>query len=132
MKSYRYLIVGGGMSADAVCKGIRSLDEDGTIGLVGAEPHAPYKRPPLTKGLWAGDDEEKIWRKTEEKDVDLHLGRRVVSLDPAAKTVRDDSGDEYGYEKLVLATGGTPRRLGGDDADVIYFRTSTTTGARAR
>jgi NADPH-dependent 2,4-dienoyl-CoA reductase/sulfur reductase-like enzyme len=122
MKSYRYLIVGGGMAADAVCKGIRSLDEDGTIGIVGEEPHAPYKRPPLTKGLWAGDDEEKIWRKTEEKDVDLRLGRRVVSLDPAAKTVRDDSGDEYGYEKLVLATGGTPRRLGGDDGDVIYFR----------
>ena len=122
MKSYRYLIVGGGMAADAVCKGIRSLDETGTIGIVGEEPHAPYKRPPLTKGLWAGDDEEKIWRKTDEKGVDLHLGRRVVSIDTAAKRVQDGGGDEYGYEKLVLATGGTPRRLGGDDADVIYFR----------
>ena len=122
MKSYRYLIVGGGMAADAVCKGIRSLDETGTIGLVGEEPHAPYKRPPLTKGLWAGDDEEKIWRKTDEKGVELHLGRRVVSIDAAAKRVQDGGGDEYGYEKLVLATGGTPRRLGGDDADVIYFR----------
>jgi 3-phenylpropionate/trans-cinnamate dioxygenase ferredoxin reductase subunit len=122
MKSYRYLIVGGGMASDAVCKGIRSLDETGTIGLVGEEPHPPYKRPPLTKGLWTGDDEEKIWRKTEEKGVDLHLGRRVVSLDLAGKTVQDDAGDAYGYEKLVLATGGTPRRLGGDDSGVIYFR----------
>jgi 3-phenylpropionate/trans-cinnamate dioxygenase ferredoxin reductase subunit len=122
MKSYRYLIVGGGMSADAVCKGIRSLDTAGTIGLVGEEPYAPYKRPPLTKGLWAADDEGTIWRKTEEKGVDLHLGRRVVSIETATRTVRDADGDEYGYEKLVLATGGTPRRLGGDDADVIYFR----------
>jgi NAD(P)H-nitrite reductase large subunit len=49
MDSYRYLIVGGGMAADAVCKGIRSVDETGTIGVIGAEPHPPYKRPPLTK-----------------------------------------------------------------------------------
>jgi NAD(P)H-nitrite reductase large subunit len=122
MKSYRYLIVGGGMAADAVCKGIRSHDESGTIGVVGEELYAPYKRPPLTKGLWTGDDEEKIWRRTEEKGAELHLGRRVVSLDVAAKRVHDDAGDEYAYEKLVLAPGGTPRRLGGDDSDVIYFR----------
>ncbi len=122
MDSYRYLIVGGGMAADAVCKGIRSVDETGTIGVVGAEAYAPYKRPPLTKDLWTGGDEEKIWRKTAEKGAQLHLGRRVVSIDTAAKRVRDDAGDEYGYEKLVLATGGTPRRLGGDDDAVIYFR----------
>jgi len=122
MDSYRYLIVGGGMAADAVCKGIRSVDETGSIGIVGAEPHAPYKRPPLTKDLWTGGEEEKIWRKTAEKGAQLHLGRRVVSIDPAARRVRDDAGDEYEYEKLVLATGGTPRRLGGDDDSVIYFR----------
>jgi 3-phenylpropionate/trans-cinnamate dioxygenase ferredoxin reductase subunit len=122
MDSYRYLIVGGGMAADAVCKGIRSVDETGTIGVVGEEPHAPYKRPPLTKGLWTGDEEDKIWRKTEEKGVRLHLGRRVVSFDPATKRAVDDAGDEYSYEKLILATGGTPRRLGGDDGGVIYFR----------
>jgi NADPH-dependent 2,4-dienoyl-CoA reductase/sulfur reductase-like enzyme len=122
MDSYRYLIVGGGMAADAVCKGIRSVDEAGTIGVVGEEPHAPYKRPPLTKGLWTGDEEEKIWRKTDEKGARLHLGRRVVSLDLAAKRATDDAGDEYAYEKLILATGGAPRRLGGDDGSVIYFR----------
>jgi NADPH-dependent 2,4-dienoyl-CoA reductase/sulfur reductase-like enzyme len=123
MHSYRYLIVGGGMTADAVCQGIRELDGDGAIGLVGEEPHAPYKRPPLTKGLWRGGDEAKIWRKTEEKDVGLHLGRRVVSIDPASGRAVDDAGDEYAYEKLVLATGGRPRRLGGDDGGVVYFRT---------
>ena len=122
MASYRYLIVGGGMAADAVCKGIRSVDEAGTIGVIGAEAHAPYKRPPLTKGLWTGDDEDTIWRKTAEKGAQLQIGRRVVSIDLGARRVRDDAGDEYEYEKLVLATGGTPRRLGGDDDAVIYFR----------
>src|SRR6266851_5517751 len=123
MHSYRYLVVGGGMTGDAVCQGIRELDEDGAIGLVGEEPHPPYKRPPLTKGLWSGGDEAKIWRQTEEKRVELRLGRRVVSIDPAARRAVDDAGDEYAYEKLVLATGGRPRRLGGDDAGVVYFRT---------
>ena len=65
MRSYRYLIVGGGMTGDAACKGIREHDADGTIGLVGSEPHPPYARPPLTKGLWSGDEEDSIWRGTD-------------------------------------------------------------------
>lgn len=85
--SYRYLIVGGGMTADAVCQGIRELDESGAIGLVGEEPHAPYKRPPLTKGLWSGGDEAKVWRQTADRGVELHLGRRVISIDPANRFV---------------------------------------------
>jgi NADPH-dependent 2,4-dienoyl-CoA reductase/sulfur reductase-like enzyme len=123
MNTSRYLIVGGGMTADAAVKGIRAHDPDGTITVVGAEPHPPYKRPPLTKGLWKGGDEAKIWRGTEEHGVDLQLGRRIVSLDLDAHRATDDRGDEYGYEKLLLATGGTPRRLGGADDRVVYFRT---------
>ncbi|MDX6503995.1 MAG: 3-phenylpropionate/trans-cinnamate dioxygenase ferredoxin reductase component [Gaiellaceae bacterium] len=122
MPSYRYLIVGGGLTGDAACKGIREHDPDGTIGLVGAELHPPYARPPLTKGLWSGEAEETIWRGTEELGVDLVLGRRIVSLDLEARAARDDQGEEYAYEKLLLATGGTPRTLPGD-GDVIYFRT---------
>jgi 3-phenylpropionate/trans-cinnamate dioxygenase ferredoxin reductase component len=121
--SYRYLIVGGGMTADAVCQGIRELDESGAIGLVGEEPHAPYKRPPLTKGLWSGGDEAKIWRQTADKGVELHIGRRVVSIDPAHRRAADDCGDEYTYETLVLATGGRPRKLRSNDGGAIYFRT---------
>jgi 3-phenylpropionate/trans-cinnamate dioxygenase ferredoxin reductase component len=123
MHSYRYLVVGGGMTGDAVCAGIHDADPDGSIGLVGEETFPPYKRPPLTKGLWKNGDESKIWRKVEEHGADLVLGRRVVSIDPAAHKAVDDAGDEYAYERLVLATGGSPRRLGGDDGDVIYFRT---------
>ncbi len=123
MVSYRYLVVGGGMTGDAVCRGIRDVDENGTIGLVGEEPVPPYKRPPLTKGLWKGGDPDKIWRGTEERGVELHLGRRIVSIDPAAGRATDDAGEEYAYERLILATGAAPRRLPDGGDDVIYFRT---------
>ena len=123
MTETRYLIVGGGMTGDAATKGIREHDADGAIVLVGSEQDPPYKRPPLTKGLWKGDDEAKIWRGTEDRNVDLRLGRRIVSLDVDARRATDDAGEEYTYEKVLLATGGTPRRLGGDDADVVYYRT---------
>jgi NADPH-dependent 2,4-dienoyl-CoA reductase/sulfur reductase-like enzyme len=119
----RYLIVGGGMTADAAAKGIREHDADGTITLVGAETHPPYARPPLTKNLWAGGDEEKIWRGTAEHGVDLVLGRRIVDLDLDAHRAVDDQGDDYVYDKVLLATGGRPRELADADDDVVYFRT---------
>jgi 3-phenylpropionate/trans-cinnamate dioxygenase ferredoxin reductase subunit len=118
-----YLLVGGGMTADAAVKGIREHDGDGSIVLVGSEPHPPYKRPPLTKGLWSGGDEAKIWKHTEDAGAQVILGRRIVALDLKARRATDNAGDEYGYEKLLLATGGTPRRLGGADEQVIYYRT---------
>jgi len=123
MLSYRYLIVGGGMTGDAACKGIRTHDADGTIGLIGAESHPPYKRPPLTKGLWSGAEEDSIWRGTEKANVDLRLGRRVVSLDLEQRRATDDQGDEIAYERLLLATGGRPRTVPAWGDDVIYFRT---------
>ncbi len=119
----KYLIVGGGMTADAAVKGIREHDGDGSIALVGVEPHPPYKRPPLTKGLWSGGDEAKIWKNTADAGAEVILGRRIVALDLASRRATDDRGDDYGYEKLLLATGGTPRRLGGADDQVIYYRT---------
>jgi 3-phenylpropionate/trans-cinnamate dioxygenase ferredoxin reductase component len=120
--SYRYLIVGGGMTADAACRGIREHDADGTIGLVSAEPHPPYDRPPLSKALWQGKDESSIWRGTDELGVELTLGRRIASLDPDGHRATDDAGDEYRYERLLLATGGRPRQLAGVDG-AVHFRT---------
>src|SRR3954463_2673761 len=116
-----YLIVGGGMTAAAAAQGIRDVDPDGTITIVSEEAQPPYKRPWLSKKLWAGGDESKLW--IELPDVALVNGRRIVSLDLGARTANDDNGDEYRYGKVLLATGGTPRRLSGDDGDVIYFRT---------
>jgi NADPH-dependent 2,4-dienoyl-CoA reductase/sulfur reductase-like enzyme len=123
MTTSRYLVIGGGLTGDAACKGIRSLDTDGAITLVGDEPHPPYARPPLSKGLWQGKDEGSIWRATEEQGVDLRLGRSIVSLDLDARQAKDDGGETYEYERLLLATGGRPRRLGQDAPGVVYFRT---------
>ena len=107
-KKYRYLIVGGGMTAESAVRGIREADPDGTIGLVSAEPHAPYNRPPLSKGLWKGDPETGIWLDPGAAGVDLRLGRRVRQIDPVGKKATDDRGDEYTYDRLLLATGGAP------------------------
>jgi len=123
MKSYKYVIVGGGMTADAAARGIRELDPSGEIAVIGLEPHAPYNRPPLSKALWKGKPLDSVWRHTEDAGVTLHLHCRVAAVDPARKTVVDDAGDQYRYEKLLLATGGTPRRLPFSDPGVIYFRT---------
>jgi NADPH-dependent 2,4-dienoyl-CoA reductase/sulfur reductase-like enzyme len=122
MESTRYLIVGGGMTGDAAVKGIREHDLDGSIVLVGAEQHPPYARPPLTKGLWVGKDEQKIWRGTEEAGAALRLARRIVSLDLDRRVATDDRGENYAWEKLLLATGGRPRTIRGADG-VVYFRT---------
>ena len=121
MKHYKYLIVGGGLAGDAATKGIRELDSDGSIGLISMEPDPPYMRPNLSKGLWKGRPEEKIWRKTEER-AELHLGRKAVELDPARKSIVDNEGEEYTYDKLLLATGGMPNHLPFGNGNVIYFR----------
>jgi NADPH-dependent 2,4-dienoyl-CoA reductase/sulfur reductase-like enzyme len=123
MHTYRYLIVGGGLTADAACKGIRERDPNGTIGVVADEAHPPYARPPLTKALWKGDDEDTIWCGTSDLGVELKLGRTILSLDLLVHEATDDAGETYAYERLLLASGGRPRRLpfGGDE--VIYFRT---------
>jgi len=121
MKGYKYLIIGGGLTGDAATRGIRELDEDGSIGLISMEPDPPYMRPNLSKGLWKGRPVEKIWRKTEER-AELILGRKATKLDPGKKTVQDDQGDEYTYDKLLIATGGSPIHLLCGEGDIIYFR----------
>lgn len=122
-KNYRYLIVGGGMTADAAMHGIRERDNTGTIAVLCGENHPPYDRPPLSKKLWSGKPLDSIWRKTSETGAELLLDTRAVSGDIAGKTITDNRGQVYGYEKLLLATGGTPRRLPSADDGVIYFRT---------
>jgi NADPH-dependent 2,4-dienoyl-CoA reductase/sulfur reductase-like enzyme len=123
MNHYKYLIIGGGMTADAAVRGIRSVDPAGEIGLIGAESDPPYNRPPLTKSLWKGEPMDSIWRKTDNQNVTLHLGRMVSVLDPDGKRATDMEGNHYTWEKLLLATGGSPRRLPFGNERIIYFRT---------
>ncbi|MGH7997017.1 MAG: NAD(P)/FAD-dependent oxidoreductase [Opitutaceae bacterium] len=123
MQKYPYLIVGGGMTAAAAMSGIREIDPTGGIGLIGSDPDAPYDRPPLSKKLWQGKPLDEIWRKLEGRPADLHLGRAVTKIDPEGKRVVDDRGESFGYERLLLATGGRPRRLPFGDDRIVYFRT---------
>lgn len=111
------------MTADSAVKGIRSRDAEGSIGMFGLESHAAYDRPPLSKALWKGDSEETVWRKTPYDGVELHLGVGIVSIDPSSKTASDSNGDTHSYEKLLLATGVSPRRLDLGDDGIIYYRT---------
>jgi NADPH-dependent 2,4-dienoyl-CoA reductase/sulfur reductase-like enzyme len=125
MTHYNYLIIGGGMTAAAAVSGLREQDKTGSIGLIAAEHEPPYDRPPLSKQLWSG-------RKTLEAiyhelpaDVAVHNGRNARQLAPQQKQVLDDRGHRFTYDKLLLATGSTPRHLPfGPDA-IIYFRTAT-------
>jgi 3-phenylpropionate/trans-cinnamate dioxygenase ferredoxin reductase component len=124
MRDYTYLIVGGGMAAAAAAQGIRQVDANGSIGIVGSEADPPYKRPPLSKDLWKGSEEESIWIDLGELGVELNSGREVTRIDRAAKKVVDDQGTEYGYGKLLIATGGTPRQLPFPSNKTVYYRSA--------
>jgi NADPH-dependent 2,4-dienoyl-CoA reductase/sulfur reductase-like enzyme len=110
------------MAADAAVRGIREVDRDGSILIIGAESDPPHKRPLLSKGLWTGKPLEKVWSNTEQKGAELTLGRTVTKIDPVAHQVTDDQGTTYPYEKLLLATGSTPRDPGLGDHQVINYR----------
>ena len=128
--THKYVIVGGGLAAASAIEGIRSHDRESPILMLSRENHAPYHRPPLSKGLWFGKttaDEVAVHPTTfyREQNVDLQLRREVVELDPQKHAVWDERGVEHGYEKLLLATGGRPRRLnvpGADAEGVHYYR----------
>jgi 3-phenylpropionate/trans-cinnamate dioxygenase ferredoxin reductase subunit len=124
VKHHKYLIVGGGMAADSAVHGIRKIDPNGAIAMICEERHPPYDRPPLTKALWKGSPYESIWRNEHGLNVAIHLGKKIVALDAKKKMATDDVGNVYTYEKLLLATGGRPRRFPDFDGNVIYFRTA--------
>lgn len=129
--STSYIVVGAGLAAASAVEGIRQHDQGGSILLIGAELDPPYDRPPLSKQLWSGTKQiEDIFLRDPafyaQHGVELRLGTEVVALDPAAHVLRDSSGASYRYKKLLLATGGTPRRLdvpGGELEGLCYFRT---------
>lgn len=127
MPAVPYLVVGGGMAGDAVVRGIRAVDPERPVVVLGAEPDPPYERPPLSKGLWLGKPEEEVWRRTAElPGVEVRTGVRAVALDPRAREVRDDRGERWVFGALALATGARPRTLPGAEAAadrVLAYRT---------
>lgn len=127
---YDYVIVGGGLAGASAVRGIRQLDTNGSVLLMGEEKHLPYNRPPLSKNLWFGKTRvEEIFVHDrgfyDQNGVTVALGDKAVKLDPVGKTVTDMNGASYGFGKLLLATGGVPRRLtipGSDLDGICYFR----------
>lgn len=125
---YDYLIIGGGMTADAAAKGIREKDADGTIGIVGEESTAPFPRPALSKKLWTDPDfteADAALDTADETGATVHLGARADTVDRDARTVTTSTGETYTYGRLLLATGGHPRQVSGlpPSSRVIYYRT---------
>jgi 3-phenylpropionate/trans-cinnamate dioxygenase ferredoxin reductase component len=123
MPHYKYLIIGGGMTGDSAVHGIREVDPRGSIGVIGAESHRPYDRPPLSKALWKGKPLDVIWRKNDVQGLTAHRGRTARTLDAKNKSVVDEAGTVYSYDKLLLATGSTPRHLPFGGNQIVYFRT---------
>jgi len=126
--SQTFVIVGGGLAGAKAAEALRNNDFDGQIILFGEEQHLPYERPPLSKEYLAGKKslsdftvQNSDWYR--DHNVDLRLGSRVTSLDPAAHTVGLPDGTAVTYDKLLLATGSASRRppIPGSDADGVYY-----------
>ncbi|GAB5488633.1 MAG: FAD-dependent oxidoreductase [Parasphingorhabdus sp.] len=114
--SYDILIVGAGHAGAQAAIALRQQKFEGTIGLMGNEKYPPYERPPLSKEYLAGDKEfnrillrpESFWA---EREIDLLTGCRVSKVDAEARKVFLANDNEVGFEKLIWATGGSPRML---------------------
>jgi 3-phenylpropionate/trans-cinnamate dioxygenase ferredoxin reductase subunit len=126
--SETYVIVGAGLAGAKAAEALRDQGFDGSIVLIGAEPHLPYERPPLSKGYLAGASErEKVFVHPEswyaEHGVELRLNQAVTRIDRNARTVALADGSELGYDKLLLATGASPRTVSvpGADAEGVYL-----------
>jgi NADPH-dependent 2,4-dienoyl-CoA reductase/sulfur reductase-like enzyme len=125
-----FVIVGGGLAGAKAAETLREEGFDGAVVLFGAEPERPYERPPLSKGYLQGNDErESVFVHPQpwyaEHDVDLRVGVIVNAIDPVDHTVTCDDATQP-YDKLLLATGASARRVdipGADLDGVFYLRT---------
>ena len=125
-----YVIVGASLAGAKAAETLREEGFDGNIVLLGEEDERPYERPPLSKGYLLGkEDRSSIFVHEEgwyaENGVDLRLGVRVTALDPGAKQVSLADGGTIAYDRVLLATGASPRRLNAPGADldgIMYLR----------
>jgi 3-phenylpropionate/trans-cinnamate dioxygenase ferredoxin reductase subunit len=127
----RVVIVGGGLAAAKTAEALRDEGFAGAIVVFAAERHVPYDRPPLSKAFLKGEQSAEDGDVLPESwypdhDVDLRLGTTVTSVDAEAREVVATDGSRTAYDKLVLATGASPRRSdlpGADLGGVLYLRT---------
>lgn len=127
---YKYVLVGGGVASSAAAQTIRERDPDGSTLLIGQEVNRPYHRPPLSKGYLRGQKAKSDlftlpddW--FAQNRIDLRTGRRVTMLDVARNCIAMDNGQDVLFDRLLIATGGTPRKLkipGVELPNVFYLR----------
>jgi 3-phenylpropionate/trans-cinnamate dioxygenase ferredoxin reductase subunit len=123
-----FVIVGAGLAGAKTAEALRGRGFDGRIVLLGDEPYRPYERPPLSKNYLAGASErEQVFVQPyawyADHDVDLRLGQAVIGINPNAHDITLNDGTRVGYQKLLIATGSSPRRLPvpGAHADGVHY-----------
>lgn len=122
------IIVGTGHAGGQAAVALRQQGFTGSILMIGEELHLPYERPPLSKEYFSGEKTferillrpEQFWK---DKNIDLKLGQRVIQIDAQSHRILTQQNHEYHYGKLIWATGGKPRRLSceGADLDGIHY-----------
>jgi len=124
------VIVGAGECGTRAAFALREAGYDGPVTLIGDEPHLPYERPPLSKeGMTAPTLAAKVIAdeaRLKAAGIDHRRGARVASIDRDARRVLTAEGETLPYNRLLLATGASPRRLvqeGAEVPHVAYLRT---------
>lgn len=126
-----YVLIGGGLASSSAAEAIRAIDPNGSVVLIGQENSRPYHRPPLSKEFLRNPAKrDELFTLPDDwfarHDVQLRTGRRAVHLDASRHCVSLDNGDEISGERLLLATGASPRALaipGATLPGVFYLRT---------
>ncbi len=116
MKRHRLVIVGGGLASARAIRSYREAGGDGRIALVSRDEALPYHRPPLSKRYLRGETQagDTLVEQRSfyvDHDVELFLQTGVTAVDPRERTVETDDGDRLRYERLLVASGATPRKL---------------------
>jgi 3-phenylpropionate/trans-cinnamate dioxygenase ferredoxin reductase component len=125
-----FVIVGASLAGAKAAEALRGHGFDGRLLLIGDEPDPPYERPPLSKGYLRGkQDRETIFvhppRWYTDQDIELRLDTTVTAIDRDRRAVTVSGGERIAYDKLLLATGASPRRLTVPGAyldGVLYLR----------
>ena len=125
------VIVGAGHGGAQAAIALRQAKFEGTIAVIGDDPELPYERPPLSKEYFSGEKAfERILIRPAafwaERNVEMLLNRRVVSVDPVTHSLSTADGATIGYGQLIWAAGGSPRRIGCAGNDLIGVHTVRT------
>src|ERR1700678_860044 len=127
-----FVIAGASLAGAKAAETLRDEGFDGQIVLLGSELERPYERPPLSKGYLLGNDDlDSVYVHPvewyAEHDIELRMGVTGTGIDRAASAVLTSDGSTVHYDKLLLTTGASPRRLtfpGSDRDEVLYLRTT--------